>query len=200
MTSDLQQANKLFRNKNYAEAAKFYKRIKQNGLLPEICFKDNLEHCLQLTQPNNSRVDTHQAKITGSNKIEETNIRCTINNLSNGILKGWAINDQSSEHPVNLHIFVNSQFDGSALCNLYRNDLENNKVGDGKGCYAFEYKIQTNYQDQEIIEIECKTDKNTSIKHGRPAISIDRHNIFTSNLASYCDDIRRIYKENIFKD
>ena len=110
--------------------------------------------------------------ITGSSKIQETNIRCNINNFSNGILKGWAINDQSIDHPVKLHVFVNSQFDGSALCNLYRNDLENNKVGDGKGCYAFEYNIQTNYQDQEVIEIECKTDKDTSIKYGRSASAL----------------------------
>ena len=200
MTSELQQANKLFRDKNYSEAAKYYKRIEKNGTLPDICFKNNLENCLQQIQPNNSRVEKHQENITDSSKMQETNIRCDINNFSDGILKGWAINDQSIDHPVKLHVFVNSQFDGSALCNLYRNDLENNKVGDGKGCYAFEYNIQTNYQDQEVIEIECKTDKDTSIKYGRSAISIDRHNILTSNLASYCDDIRRIYKENIFKD
>jgi len=153
MTSELQQANKLFRDKNYSEAAKYYKRIEKNGTLPDICFKNNLENCLQQIQPNNSRAEKHQENITGSSKTQETNIRCNINNFSDGILKGWAINDQSIDHPVKLHIFVNSQFDGSVLCNLYRNDLENNKVGDGKGCYAFEYNIQTNYQDQEVIEI-----------------------------------------------
>ena len=116
MTSELQQANKLFRDKNYSEAAKYYKRIEKNGTLPDICFKNNLEKCLQQIKPNNSRVDTQQENITGSSKVQETSIQCNINNFSDGILKGWAINNQSIDNSFSVLNLRSSYGNSLAVC------------------------------------------------------------------------------------
>lgn len=206
MSSDLQKANKLFREGKYHEAARVYALIKEDdGALPR-CYEFNLAKCIQLieitkgldkTTPKVEKIKAKNKKRISSRKVKN---RCDLNSFDNGILTGWAIDYDSVDKPVKISIYINSQFDGSIVCNSYRKDLELSGVGDGLGRYAFNYRIKSDYENISTLEIACKLEDDRNFDSGKAFLKFDRHAIMKGYLASYCDNIRRIYEQNIFKD
>ena len=209
MSSELQKANKLFEEEKYVQAVKIYEKIKGDQILPSICYEYNLAKCIQLStiKPNTKREQIALKRTQALNrehlhpkKDKEILNRCDLNSFNNGVLIGWAINYQSADRPVKISIYVNSKLDGSVLCDSYRKDLELNGIGDGLGRYGFQYQLKTNYENENALEISCRLDENRDFDSGRSFLRIDLHDKMKSNLSSYCDTIRRIYQENIFKD
>lgn len=209
MSSDLQKANKLFEEEKYVQAIKIYERIRIAQILPPICYEYNLAKCIQLTKIN-PNIEREQIAVEKNRVLTREYLpprkdkailnRCDLNSFNNGVLIGWAINYQSTDCPIRISIFVNSKLDGSVLCDSYRKDLELNGIGDGLGRYGFQYKIKSNYEHENLLEISCKLDENRDFDSGRSFLRIDLHDIMKSNLPSYCDAIRRIYPDNIFQD
>lgn len=79
--------------------------------------------------------------------------------FDNGRLRGWACNSADVNSPVEVSFYHDGRRLGSATANLFRQDLLEGGIGNGKGCYGFSFEIPTDVRKLADYSIHARVER-----------------------------------------
>lgn len=91
--------------------------------------------------------------------------------IENSVVHGWCISDPSNGAVCSVNIQLDEIYVGSALCELYRDDLASAGIGNPLGYCGFSFKIPDEYADGEAHQIHVTSLDGSPIP-GSPLVAV----------------------------
>ena len=80
-------------------------------------------------------------------RVKENNYVGSVDKIENNILYGWVYDEKNPFDTISVDIYVNDTKIGTTVASLYRKDLEDAKIADGK--HGFEFKINKEFLNKD---------------------------------------------------
>src|SRR5690554_6639661 len=90
-------------------------------------------------------------------------IKVWIDRIVGNRLKGWAVNLDDPENDVTLSVYVNDEYLGDVVANVYREDLNKKGIGNGVGGFYFSLPEHCLDGEEKDFSLQCFSDEGAKL-------------------------------------